>query len=149
MKKSSWPDISMFRSGTAIYIMWMCARHWLHYARGICTNVSGRILTLMNVCRGSRGLTKQYQSSYEFRPSRARNNSGIEFQGNVIATILFAAPYRRHDHYFSNYDVTISRLPRITRSTANDDGAENGDEMSWNCSKDLPILVDLIAMRKA
>ena len=101
----------------------------------------------ISVCRESCGLTKQYQSSYEFRPFRATNNSGIEFQGNVIATVLFAVPYCRHDHYFSNYD--ISRLPRITQSTANDDGAENGDEMSWNCSKDLPILVDLIAMRKA
>ncbi|KAM0735528.1 hypothetical protein ACS0PU_010676 [Formica fusca] len=40
---------------------------------------------------------------------RTKNNSEIEFQGNVIAIILFATSRRRHGHYFSNYDV--SRLP--------------------------------------
>lgn len=145
MKKSSSLDISVFQSGTVIYIMQVCTTLIALRPRNLhgCfrTDPYGREFVGVAVLRNS---IKVPSNSV---PSRARNNSRIEFQGNVIATVLFAVPYCRHDHYFSNYN--ISRLPRITRSTANDGGAENGDEMSWNCSKDLPTLVDLIAMRKA
>lgn len=67
-----------------------------------------RQLLTASACRGVlRNSIKLLPDSVPL--SRARNNGGIEFQGNVIATVLFAASYRRHDHYFSNYDV--SRLP--------------------------------------
>jgi len=129
--------ISTFESSMTIYIMRVCATKWLHYVQGIFTIACKRFLAV-SVWRGAwvaailRNSIKVLSNS----APRTKDNSGIEFQGKVIAIVLFTALRRRHGHYFSNYDV--SRLPRNPYYYFTE-RRKTATEMGRDCSKDLPV----------
>jgi hypothetical protein len=114
--------------------------------RGISTIVCGRFLAVSVWRRVAAILRNSIKVPSDSAP-RTRNNSGIEFQGNVIAIVLFAALRRRHSHYFSNYDVSrLSRNPYYY-FTQRRKMATKWVGITQRIYP-LPNLVDLTAMRK-